>query len=59
MVARTNLTEAETLFIQRQRVAPLATAERKGIHTLYLSACFEGALLHPVDEVPNASPQHS
>lgn len=54
MVARTNLTEAEALFIQQQRVARLATADAKGHpHVVPVCYAFEGARFYiPLDEKP-------
>ena len=44
MVARTNLTEAEALFIQQQRVARLATADAEGHpHVVPVCYAFDGA----------------
>jgi coenzyme F420-0:L-glutamate ligase/coenzyme F420-1:gamma-L-glutamate ligase len=54
MVARTNLTEAETLFIQRQRVARLATADADGrLYVVPVCYAFDGARFYsPLDEKP-------
>ena len=54
MVARTNLTEAEALFIQRQRVARLATADADGHpHVIPVCYAFDGARFYtPLDEKP-------
>jgi PPOX class probable F420-dependent enzyme len=54
MVARTNLSEAETLFVQRQRVARLATADAEG-RPYVVPNCyaFDGARFYtPLDEKP-------
>ncbi len=54
MVARTNLTEAEALFIQQQRVARLATADAEGRpHVVPVCYSFDGARFYiPLDEKP-------
>jgi PPOX class probable F420-dependent enzyme len=54
MVARTNLTEAEALFIQRQRVARLATVDAEGRpYVVPVCYTFDGARLYtPLDEKP-------
>ena len=54
MVARTNLTEAEALFIQQQRVARLATADAEGHpHVVPVCYAFDGARFYiPLDEKP-------
>jgi PPOX class probable F420-dependent enzyme len=58
MVARTNLTEAEALFIQRQRVAQLATADADGHpHVVPVCYAFDGARFYiPLDEKPKRIP---
>jgi coenzyme F420-0:L-glutamate ligase / coenzyme F420-1:gamma-L-glutamate ligase len=54
MEARTNLTEAEALFIQRQRVARLATADTEGRpYVVPVCYAFDGAHFYsPLDEKP-------
>jgi PPOX class probable F420-dependent enzyme len=54
MVARTNITEAEALFIQRRRVARLATANAEGHpHVVPVCYAFDGARFYiPLDEKP-------
>jgi PPOX class probable F420-dependent enzyme len=54
MAARRELTEAEVAFIQRQRVARLATADAGGRpHVVPVCYAFDGALFYtPLDEKP-------
>jgi coenzyme F420-0:L-glutamate ligase / coenzyme F420-1:gamma-L-glutamate ligase len=54
MVARTNITEAEALFIRRQRVARLATADAEGrLYVVPVCYAFDGVRFYtPLDEKP-------
>src|SRR5262245_6550102 len=54
MVARTILTESEARFIQRQRVARLATADTEGrLYVVPVCYAFDGAHFYtPLDEKP-------
>jgi PPOX class probable F420-dependent enzyme len=54
MVARTNLTEAEALFVHRRRVARLATADADGRpYIVPVCYAFDGARFYsPLDEKP-------
>ncbi len=54
MAARTSLTEAEIAFVQRQRVARLATADAAGRpHVVPVCYAFDGARFYiPLDEKP-------
>lgn len=58
MVARSTLTSAEEAFIQRQRVARLATADEDGHPTLIpICYAFDGQHFYtPLDEKPKSVP---
>lgn len=53
-IRRTNLSEVEVLFVQKQRVARLATADERGTpHLIPVCYAFDGSYFYtPLDEKP-------